>query len=194
MIGPTDLLHPSPAPHFKTFQAFLISEGWGGGVFLEEMSCRRVKDNRQNFFRHFRRDILKFETFKELFHKDSQTKNAQWKCSITTDERLAWNVMFVHMPYNLLSPSSSEQLNTSQNAVALWLTIFVNVRVVSGRDRIWTGRAQAVDRRPMLIHTCHADQPCLAVPWPWEVSFSAAWSEHGKGTAWHFHWDWVTIL
>jgi hypothetical protein len=25
MIGPTDLLHPSPAPHFKTFQVFLIS-------------------------------------------------------------------------------------------------------------------------------------------------------------------------
>jgi len=24
MIGPTDLLHPSPAPYFKTFQAFLI--------------------------------------------------------------------------------------------------------------------------------------------------------------------------
>jgi hypothetical protein len=24
MIGPTDLLHPSPAPHFKTFQLFLI--------------------------------------------------------------------------------------------------------------------------------------------------------------------------
>ena len=24
MIGPTDLLHPSTAPHFKTFQAFLI--------------------------------------------------------------------------------------------------------------------------------------------------------------------------
>jgi hypothetical protein len=24
MIGPTDLLHPSPAPHFKTFQVFLI--------------------------------------------------------------------------------------------------------------------------------------------------------------------------
>ena len=23
-IGPTDLLHPSPAPHFKTFQVFLI--------------------------------------------------------------------------------------------------------------------------------------------------------------------------
>jgi len=22
MIGPTDLLHPSPAPHFKTFQAY----------------------------------------------------------------------------------------------------------------------------------------------------------------------------
>jgi hypothetical protein len=24
MIGPTDLLNPSPAPHFKTFQVFLI--------------------------------------------------------------------------------------------------------------------------------------------------------------------------
>ena len=24
MVGPTDLLHPSPAPHFKTFQVFLI--------------------------------------------------------------------------------------------------------------------------------------------------------------------------
>jgi len=24
MLGPTDLFHPSPAPHFKTFQVFLI--------------------------------------------------------------------------------------------------------------------------------------------------------------------------
>jgi hypothetical protein len=24
MISPTDLFHPSPAPHFKTFQMFLI--------------------------------------------------------------------------------------------------------------------------------------------------------------------------
>jgi hypothetical protein len=24
MIGPTDLLHPSPTPHFKTFHVFLI--------------------------------------------------------------------------------------------------------------------------------------------------------------------------
>jgi hypothetical protein len=24
MIGPTYLLHPSPTPHFKTFQVFLI--------------------------------------------------------------------------------------------------------------------------------------------------------------------------
>jgi hypothetical protein len=24
MISPTELLHPSPAPHFKTFQVFLI--------------------------------------------------------------------------------------------------------------------------------------------------------------------------
>jgi hypothetical protein len=25
MIGPTDLLHPSPAPHFKTFEVLLIT-------------------------------------------------------------------------------------------------------------------------------------------------------------------------
>jgi len=24
MIGPTDLLHPSPTPHFKTFQAVMF--------------------------------------------------------------------------------------------------------------------------------------------------------------------------
>jgi hypothetical protein len=24
MIGPTDLLHPSPTPHFRTFHVFLI--------------------------------------------------------------------------------------------------------------------------------------------------------------------------
>jgi hypothetical protein len=24
MIGPTDLFHPSPAPHFKTLQVFMI--------------------------------------------------------------------------------------------------------------------------------------------------------------------------
>jgi hypothetical protein len=24
MISPTDLFHPSPAPHFKTFQVFMI--------------------------------------------------------------------------------------------------------------------------------------------------------------------------
>jgi len=24
MISPTDLFHPSPAPHFRTFQVFLI--------------------------------------------------------------------------------------------------------------------------------------------------------------------------
>jgi hypothetical protein len=31
MIGPTDLLHLSPTPHFETFQVFLISEKYGFG-------------------------------------------------------------------------------------------------------------------------------------------------------------------
>jgi len=35
MIGPIDLLHPSPALHFKTFEVFLkydAGEGWGRSV------------------------------------------------------------------------------------------------------------------------------------------------------------------
>ena len=27
--------------------------------------------------------------------------------------------------------------------------------------------------------------PCRAVPWPWEVTLKAAWSEHGMGTTWY---------
>jgi hypothetical protein len=40
-------------------------------------------------------------------------------------------------------------------------------------------------RRPMLIHLCRAHAaPSCAVPWPWEVAFKTAWSEHGSGAAW----------
>jgi hypothetical protein len=58
--------------------------------------------------------ISKFEILKELLHKDNQTKNAEWGCCITTEKRLALNSRFVRIPYNLLSPSSSKQVNTSQ--------------------------------------------------------------------------------
>jgi len=36
MIGPTDLLHPSSAPHFKTFHALVSPPYHGEGVWLRQ--------------------------------------------------------------------------------------------------------------------------------------------------------------
>jgi hypothetical protein len=62
----------------------------------------------------------------------------------------------------------------------------VKLRVVVGRNRTWANRPQAVDRRPLLIHTYH-DVP---MPWPWEVACKSAWSEHGRGTVWYV---WISL-
>jgi len=40
-----------------------------------------------------------------------------------------------------------------------------------------------------LINTCLLC-PSRAVPWPREVAFRSAWSEHGMGTAWHV---WISL-
>jgi hypothetical protein len=135
-----------------------------------------------------RLDISKFGNFTALLPADNQKKNAQWRRSITTEERLALTLRLFHISCNLLSPSSSEQLNTSQRATTFWLTNFVNARIVAGRSRTWAGHQQPVERRPMLIHIRHVVPvpfPCRAVPWPWKVALRAAWSEHGRGAAWH---------
>ena len=42
------------------------------------------------------------------------------------------------------------------------MTTFMELRVVAGRSR-------------------------RVVPWPWEVAFRTAWSEHGRGAAWAWH-------
>ena len=60
--------------------------------------------------------------------------------SITTEGRLVLTLRSVHIPYNLPSPSSSQQLNTSQKAADFYLTNFVNVRLVAGRSRSLTDR------------------------------------------------------
>jgi len=43
------------------------------------------------------------------------------------------------------------------------MTTFVELSVVDGRSRTWTGRPQPVSRRPMLIHPCraHAAPPAV---------------------------------
>ena len=83
-------------------------------------------------------------------------KNTEWRRSIATEERLALTLRLVHIPYSLLSPPISEQLNTPQNAAASYLRTFVNVRVVAGKSRTRAGRSQVVLRRPTLIDTYHA--------------------------------------
>jgi len=53
----------------------------------------------------------------------------------------------------------------------LLITIFVELRLVAGRSRTWTGSPQAISRRP-----------CCAV-----ALRRTAWSEHGMGMAWEWH-------
>ena len=75
---------------------------------------------------------------------------------VAYQQKTSFKFRLVHIPYNLPSLSSSEQLNTSQKAEAVLLTTFVNVCVVAGRSWTAAGHSQAVSRRPTLIHTCHA--------------------------------------
>jgi hypothetical protein len=56
----------------------------------------------------------------------------------------------------------------------LLITIFVELRVVTGRSRKRAGSPQTISRRP-----------CCAV-----VLRRTAWSEHGKGAAWAWHGKW----
>jgi hypothetical protein len=69
-----------------------------------------------------------FKGLKVVAHRLSQQEH-----TVETKNNNRIKIGFNSIPYNLLSPTSSEQLSTSQNATAFWLTIFVNVRVVAGR-------------------------------------------------------------
>jgi hypothetical protein len=66
-----------------------------------------MKDDRQNFVKCFR--FSKFEKVKkELLPTDNQKENTQWRRSIKIEEIMALTLRLVHIPYNLLSSSSSE--------------------------------------------------------------------------------------
>jgi 2-iminoacetate synthase ThiH len=97
------------------------------------LDVRNIPDKHFSYI--LRLDISKFGKFTALSPADNQKKNTQWRRSITTEERLALTLRLVHISYNQLSPSSSEQLNTSQKATTFWLTNFVNVCMVAGRSR-----------------------------------------------------------
>ena len=69
----------------------------------------------------------------------------------------------------------------------LLVTTFVELRVVAGRSRKRAGSPQAVFRRPMLIHTCHAvPMPCCAVALRSRFQNGMVGARHGHDmdTAW----------
>jgi len=76
-------------------------------------------------------------------------------------------VFFVVCCYHSLQ---SQVRNVVRRIGMLLITIFVEIRVVAGRSRTWTGSPQAVSRR-----TC-----CT-------VALRTALSEHGMGAAWAWH-------
>jgi hypothetical protein len=102
-------------------------------------------------------ETCKLETVAARTH---QKKNTRWGRSIKTEERMALNCRLfyknVKFCITCCPHRHRNRLKTSQKAIAFWLTIFVNVRVAVGRSRTWTSRPQSVERRPILIHTCHA--------------------------------------
>jgi arginyl-tRNA--protein-N-Asp/Glu arginylyltransferase len=57
---------------------------------------RRLKDDRQKFFKYFRMSISKFENLKQLLHTDIEKNNTRWRRSTTVDERLALTLRLVH--------------------------------------------------------------------------------------------------
>jgi hypothetical protein len=50
MIGPTDILHPSPTPHFKNFHVFLSNHRYGDKIpvsaldVYDEVKICRLKE------------------------------------------------------------------------------------------------------------------------------------------------------
>jgi len=56
------------------------------------------------------------ENFKELLSTDNQRENIQWRPSIKKEEKVPLTSRLVHIPYNLLSPSSLEQLNNPKGS------------------------------------------------------------------------------
>jgi len=110
-----------------------------------------------------RLDISKFGNFTALLSADNQKKNTQWRRSITTEERLALTLRLAHIPYNLLSPSSSEQLNTSQKVTTFCLTNFVNVRVVANLGRPPTARRETADVNSHIPCARAVPLPCCTV-------------------------------
>jgi hypothetical protein len=93
----------------------------------------------------------------------------------------------MHSPCNLLSPSPPEQIKRITKGSSVLVNSLRECPHVSWKKPELGMSPTAVERRPMLIHTCYTvpmPRPCRAVPWPWEVGFEAAWSENGMGASW----------
>jgi len=56
---------------------------------------RRLKDDKQTFFKYFRMSFSKFKNLEQLLHTDIGKKNTRWRRSVRTEERLASTVRLV---------------------------------------------------------------------------------------------------
>jgi hypothetical protein len=70
-----------------------------------------------------------------------------------------------------------------RTASLLLVTIFVELRVVTGRSRTRAGRPHAASGRPMLIHTHHAVPMLLS--YRFQNGMVVAWQGKGMGKTWY---------
>ena len=98
-------------------------------------------------------------------------------------------LMFSHQNNQLLLVHDKHCLVSNWPAAFLFeilMTTFVELHVVARRSWTWAGHPEAcLDGQFQFIRTML--RPCRAVPWPWDVAFRMAWSEHVRGAAWAWH-------
>ena len=104
MIGPTDLLHPSPAPHFKTFQVFLI-------CCPKRPSFSTIQSHAQNNATYLSENVL---LVVRRFRKNAGKRPLVWSCLSVRMEQLGsqWKE-FHEIRYFSISRKSLEKIELS---------------------------------------------------------------------------------
>ena len=118
MIGPTDLLHPYPAPHFVTFKVFLVYFP-KCPIFSTLQSCA--------FKQHFIRFFPKFRS--NLYYYDYKIKEGAIGRTCGTHEKAYWVLGGKSLGKRELGKPSSRWQNT-MNLLTSALAIVTKLRQV----------------------------------------------------------------
>jgi uncharacterized membrane protein len=84
--------------------------------------------------------ILNLENCNGLLPTDSQKMKTRWRCSITTEERLALTFMLVHILYNVVSIIIRTIKHIPKSSSILVNTLFVCVCVWVCKYSIYSGQ------------------------------------------------------